>query len=223
MNQEPQLIESGEPFEKAGLAHRVLQPEGDGPLPTAVLIHGRAGNEDVMWVFARTVPDNWLVVAPRAIKEDPDGGYSWHPRQADTWPSLSQFDEAVTAISHFIRALPGLYQADPSRIYLMGFSQGAALAIAAAIRQPGLVHGIASLVGFVPVESEAALDSAPLKDLPIFMAAGKDDERIPYERAQQGAEVLKAAAAQLEYHQYDTGHKLNAQGMRDLTEWWKRR
>jgi predicted esterase len=55
------------------------------------------------------------------------------------------------------------------------------------------------------------------------MAAGKHDERIPYERAQQGAEVLKAAAAQLEYHQYDTGHKLNAQGMRDLTEWWKRR
>jgi predicted esterase len=55
------------------------------------------------------------------------------------------------------------------------------------------------------------------------MAVGKHDERIPYERAQQGAEVLKAAAAQLEYREYDTGHKLNAQGMRDLTEWWKQR
>jgi len=223
MNQKPQLIETGESFEKAGLAHRVLQPEGNGPFPTAVLIHGRAGNEDVMWVFARTIPDNWLVVAPRAIKTDPDGGYSWHPRQPDIWPSLSQFDEAVTAVSHFIQALPGLYQADPKQIYLMGFSQGAATAYATAIRQPGLVQGIAGLVGFVPVESEAALDTAPLKDLPIFMAVSKNDERIPYERAQQGAQVLRTAAAQLDYHEYDTGHKLNAQGMRDLTQWWQQR
>jgi phospholipase/carboxylesterase len=223
MDQKPQLIESGELFEQARLAHRVLQPEGEGPFPTAVLIHGRAGNEDVMWVFARTIPENWLIVAPRAIKVDPDGGYSWHPRQPDAWPSLNQFEEAVTAVSHFIQALPSLYQADPNRIYLMGFSQGAALALATAIRQPGLVQGIAGLVGFVPEESETALAAAPLKNLPIFMAVGTQDERIPTERARQGAEILKTAAAQLDYHEYDTGHKLNAQGLGDLTEWWGKR
>lgn len=223
MTPKPQLIETGEAFTKAGLVHRVLQPEAEGPRPTAVLLHGRAGNEEVMWVFGRTLPPGWLLVAPRAIKDDPDGGYSWHPRQPDTWPSLSEFDEAVTAVTHFIQALPSLYNADPSRIYLMGFSQGAALAYATAIRQPGLVQGIAGLVGFIPEAAEAALAEAPLKDLPIFVAVGSQDERIPAARARQGAKKLKTAEAQLDYREYDTGHKLNAQGMRDLTEWWERR
>jgi phospholipase/carboxylesterase len=224
MNAKPQLIETGEAFTQAGLVHRVLQPEGDGPWPTAVLIHGHAGNEDVMWIFARTLPKNWLLIAPRAIKDGgADGGYSWYPRQLDVWPTLNEFDEAVTAVTHFIHALPHLYKADPDRIYLMGFSQGAALAYATAIRQPSLVQGIAGLVGFVPEEAEAALDADPLQDLPIFMAVGAQDERIPTARARQGAKVLKTAAAQLEYHEYDTGHKLNAQGMRDLTTWWQQR
>jgi phospholipase/carboxylesterase len=177
-----------------------------------------------MWIFARTLPKNWLLVAPRAIADGgADGGYSWYPRQLDVWPALSEFDEAVTAVTHFIHALPDLYNADSNRIYLMGFSQGAALAYAVAMRQAGLVQGIASLVGFVPEQSEEALANAPLKDLPIFMAVGTDDERIPVKNARQGAKIIKTADAQLDYHEYDTSHKLNAQGMRDLTVWWQAR
>ncbi|MCB8942241.1 MAG: dienelactone hydrolase family protein [Ardenticatenaceae bacterium] len=224
MNPKPQLIETGEAFTKAGLIHRVSQPEGTGPWPTAVLLHGHAGNEDVMWVFARTLPQNWLLVAPRAIHDGgADGGYSWYPRQLDVWPTLSAFDEAVTAVTHLIHSLPALYNADPHRIYLMGFSQGAALAYATAIRQPGLVQGIAGLVGFVPKQTETALETSPLQDLPIFMAVSTQDERIPTKYARQGAKIIKTADAQLEYHEYDTGHKLNAQGMRDLAAWWGKR
>jgi hypothetical protein len=34
---------------------------------------------------------------------------------------------------------------------------------------PGLVQGIAGLVGFVPVESDAAVETRALKRLPIFI------------------------------------------------------
>jgi phospholipase/carboxylesterase len=217
---EPLLISEGAGYEASGLVHRMQQPATAGPHPTAVMIHGRAGNEDVMWVFGRALPPGWLVVAPRAIKNDSDGGYSWHPRQADEWPSLSLFDEAVAAVHRFVYALPDLYQADLNRLYLMGFSQGAAVAYATALRHPGLVKGIAGLVGFVPTETEAAVADAPLQHLLTFIAAGREDERIPLSVSQQAAEVLRAAGADVEYHEYDTGHKLNAQGMRDLKAWW---
>jgi predicted esterase len=59
--------------------------------------------------------------------------------------------------------------------------------------------------------------------MPIFIAVGKGDETIPYAKAKQAADVLRAAGAGLTYHEYDTGHKLNAQGMRDLTGWWSER
>lgn len=220
---EPRLVTEGTAVTASGLIHRVSPPTGPGPHKTVVMLHGRSGNEDVMWIFAKATPPGWLLVAPRGIKTDPDGGYDWRRRGQDEWPTLEQFDEAVTAVTHFIRVLPELYRADPEQIYLMGFSQGAATAYAAAIRHPGLVQGIAGLVGFMPIACDESLEASPLVDLPIFMAVGKRDPLIPTERAAGCAQTLFMAGTQMEYHEYDTGHKLNAAGMRDLQAWWAER
>lgn len=217
---EPKLVDKGPACSKAGLVHRVSEPDTPGPHPSVVMLHGRSGNEDVMWIFARLVPDNWLILSPRGLKEDPAGGYAWHPRHRDEWPSATMFSEAVSSVVTFIEALPDLYAADPERIYLMGFSQGAATAYATAMSHPGLVQGIAGLVGFVPVESNAAVETRALKGLPIFMAVGKEDTLIPFKRTQSCAQTLRMAGADLDYHEYETGHRLNAQGMRDLRAWW---
>lgn len=220
---EPKLIDSGIGKLKSGLTHRVWLPQTPGPRPTVVMLHGRSGDENVMWIFAKTIPPDWLVVAPRGIKPDPTGGYDWRPRSQNEWPTLADFDEAVTAVAHFINSLPELYDANPKHIYLMGFSQGAATAYATALRQPGLVQGIAGLVGFVPTECDSALEDSPLVDLPIFMAVGKRDPLIPAQRSAGCAQTLTMAGTQLEYHEYDTGHKLNAAGLQDLKAWWAER
>ncbi|MBK8986770.1 MAG: dienelactone hydrolase family protein [Chloroflexi bacterium] len=219
----PQLVKTVQVINQAGLIHRVLRPLTSQPLPTIVMLHGRSGNEDVMWVFGKSCPPGWLLVAPRAIKPDPDGGYAWHPRSQDEWPSLIQFDAAVTAVTRFIHALPSLYNADPQHIYLMGFSQGAAAAYATAMRQPGLVQGIAGLVGFAPEDCAVEGETAVLSGLPIFMAVGREDALIPYDRAQRCAQTLRTAGADLTYREYNTGHRLNAAGFRDLTAWWQAR
>lgn len=215
---ETQRIEAGPAFAQAGLVHRVRVPHSVGPHRTAVLLHGRAGNEDVMWVFARAIPADWLIVAPRAITPDPDGGYAWHPRKRDEWPNLSMFAAGVTTLHRFVQALPSLYGADLSQLYLMGFSQGAALAYAFALQYPALVKGVAGLVGFVPTNTEAA--NAPLSGLPIHVSIGTQDETIPLPIARQSADILRRAGAELDYHEYATGHKLNSDGMRDLKQWW---
>ncbi len=217
---EPRLVADGPELETAGLIHRVMIPGASGPRPTVIMLHGRSGDENAMWIFSQTLPKDWLAIAPRGIKPDPGGGYAWHPRQRDEWPSLAKFDDAVAAVVAFVRALPALYPADPDRIYLMGFSQGAATAYATAMRQPELIQGIAGLVGFVPVECDAAVETEVLRDLPIFMAVGKEDPFIPYARAQGCAQTLQATGADLTYREYDAGHRLNAQGMRDLKAWW---
>jgi phospholipase/carboxylesterase len=222
-NNSPVLMGEGTAVTVSGLVHRVLEPETTRPRPTVVMLHGRSGDEDVMWVFARSLPPEWLLVAPRAIKSDPEGGYSWQPRQRDEWPSLNAFDEAVTALVRFINALPELYQADPNQIYLMGFSQGAALAFATAFHYPELVQGIAGLVGFVPVENGQPMAQRPLANMPVYMAVGREDELIPLAVSQRCASVLREAGAELSYNEYDSGHRLNAEAMRDLRAWWQAR
>lgn len=219
----PQLVSDGPGFEAAGLAHRVLLPNTPDPHPTVIMLHGRSGDENAMWIFARVIPENWLILSPRGIKPDLRQGYAWHPRERDEWPALDKFDDAVEALNRFIKALPELYDADLDRLYLMGFSQGAATSYAFAMRYPGLIKGLAGLVGFVPVGCDAAIETAVLKDLPIFMAVGKEDVYIAHTRAQGCAQTLKAAGAELSYHEYDTGHRLNAAGVKDLKAWWQKR
>lgn len=223
MIRKPILIDSGTAYTSSGLVHRVLEPSSAGPHPTVVMLHGRLGNEEVMWIFQQTLPAGWLAVAPRAIVAEAENSYSWHPRPTQLWPTLSQFDDAVTAVTHFIDALPHLYNANPQQIYLMGFSQGAATAYATAMQQPGRFRGIAGLVGFMPAQTEAIVQQKPLQDLPVFMAAGAQDETIPLAVSQHCADQLQEAGALLAYHEYPIGHKLSAAAMRELKQWWVER
>jgi predicted esterase len=41
--------------------------------------------------------------------------------------------------------------------------------------------------------------------------------------SRKSAETLKTAGADLTYGEFETGHKLNSQGVRELKEWWAER
>ncbi len=220
-SEHPQLVTSGIAFAEAGLAHRVWEPDGEGPHPTIVMNHGRSGTEDVTWVFARTLPQEWLIVSPRALYSDYRGGYSWDVRPEGEWPSVDAFTPAVAALDQFIHALPELYQADLSRLYLLGFSQGAAVSYTYAMRHPNIVKGIAGLVGLMPTGVMDDPDLNNLRDLAVMMLVGRKDSTIPLPVADECATTLIKAGARLDYRAYNTGHKLNAQGMRDLKQWWQ--
>lgn len=221
-DRQPVSIRSGPELLATGLAHNVLQPDAPGPYPTVVMLHGRLGNEEVMWIFRRTIPRDWLVIAPRATMRDPAGGYSWAIQPYGEWPSLAAYDPAADAVKRFIDSLPSLYNSDPDRTYLMGFSQGAATSFCTAIRYPGVVQGIASLVGFVPQAGDRDLSGA-LGGLPVFMAVGTEDRMVPLDVALRSRDVLLAAGTELDYHAYDTGHKMTPDGLRDLGAWWRQR
>ena len=224
MNKLPPLVDNGIEFEKADLVHRVLRPaSGDGPHPTVVLLHGHLGNEDVMWIFKQALPKDWLLVAPRAIVPYGTDSFSWCAHEVGAWPSLGEFDEAVSRLTRFIQALPELYGADLDNLFLMGFSQGAGVSFATAVFHPDRFKGIASLVGFMPGQVEDAIDNALLAEIPVFMAVGTEDEFIPLDVARLAGKSARAMGADLSYSEYETGHKLNGAGMRDLKGWWTER
>ncbi len=220
-SQPPQLIQTGPEHHEAGLAYRYEMPNGPGPYPTAVMIHGRRGDEDVMWIFRKAVPHPWLVVAPRAPLADHDT-YSWHIQPPGEWSGIDAFQPAIDALTRYLQALPRLYNADPDRTYLMGFSQGAAVSIATALRRPELVRGIAALVGFAP-EAPDDIVAGRLRDLPVFMATGTEDATVPLPVARRAADLLRRAGADLEHHEYQIGHKLSAAGLADLRAWFQKR
>lgn len=207
-------------LEHAGWTLRVRQPTSPGPHAAAFLLHGWMGTEDVMWVFAGKIPENVLIIAPRAPFKAPEG-YTWVRSRTDGFSDLSMFQEAVERLQTLPASLSSLFHADLSAVHLMGFSQGAAACYAWAATQPDQVKSLAGLAGFVPEGIETLTDQKPLKGIPVFMGHGIQDDIVPIEVMRRGAAVIARAGANLDTCEDDVGHKLSARCMRALGSFYE--
>jgi phospholipase/carboxylesterase len=188
---------------------KTRRPDGEGPFPVILMLHGWTGNEKAMWVFAGRMPMDALLLAPRAPYPSPLGGYSWHAQQHQVWPWVDDFNPALEALFQMLsgRHFP---EADFSSMVLVGFSQGAAMAYALALQHPKRVRALVGLSGFMPDGAEALARYRPLDGAPVFTAHGSTDRLVSVERARQSVRILEEAGAEVVYCEDDVGHKLGA-------------
>jgi phospholipase/carboxylesterase len=197
-----------------GWTFRQRLPSTAGLHPVIVMLHGWTGDENAMWIFSGRLPQNALLIAPRGLHPTPMGGYGWHPHKAE-WPGVDDFRPAVQGLLDFLTP-QNFPQADLTQFYLLGFSQGAALAFSLALLYPERVGAVAGLSGFLPEGAAALSVSLPLKKKPVFMAHGTLDELVPVVRARQAVALLQQAGAQVDYCEDNVGHKLSATCFRSM-------
>ena len=181
-----------------------------------LLLHGWKGDETSMWVFARNLPPEYAVIAPRGLHVEPTGGYTWRRISSGSWslPSLDDLRPSADALLRFIDEWSASEDLDPAKLDLAGFSQGAALTYALALLHPERVAGCAALSGFLPGGSEAWLAAHAREGKRVFVAHGRQDEIIPVERAQQVVAVLEASGVNVSYCESDGGHRVGKECLR---------
>ena len=103
-------------------------------------------------------------------------------------------------------------------MHLLGFSQGAALACAYALLNPGRVATLAGLAGFLPEAAAELAADGGLAGLPVFLAHGTQDAMVPVALARKSAAILEQAGARVTYCEDDVGHKLSANCFRGFGE-----
>lgn len=197
-----------ETFTMNSLVVRQRRPAGEGLYPLVLLLHGWTGDENAMWVFNARLPQNVVYLAPRGIYTTPSGGYGWQKGDpARTW--VDEYSPAIEQILALLDGLPTPY-ADISKVGVVGFSQGAALAYALALLYPQRMALLAGLAGFLPEGSEALARNRPLLGKPVFIAHGSNDTLVPVEAGRHSADILELAGAKVTYCEDDVGHKLSA-------------
>src|SRR5262245_26898267 len=80
-----------------------LGPDPGAPL--FILVHGRAGNFDLMWTFRRCLPEGVHIFALQAPIPDPIGGYSWWDI-ADKAGNAAALKSAEARLKKFIEGIP---------------------------------------------------------------------------------------------------------------------
>jgi predicted esterase len=190
------VLAAGAPLERAAAA--------------LVLVHGRGGSARDMLALAREVaPAGVACLAPQAA------GQSWYP-----FSFLAPIERNEPALSSGLAVLSGLIaeteRAVPAeRIVLLGFSQGACLALEHAARNARRLGAVVGLSGGLIGPPGTPRDYAgSFAGTPVFLGCGDVDPHIPLERVAESAEVYRRLGAEVTERIYPGfGHAVNQDEM----------
>lgn len=182
--------------------------------PSVMMLHGRSGDESSMWILESVLPEGAMVVAPRGLFPLPEGGFGWSSGEASIETPKEDYGESIHALLRVLAELETEQGLNPSKLFLVGFSQGAAIAFSMVGQRLIRPAGVVSLAGFMP---RGKLDG--LEGIPIFWGHGLKDESVPVSRARDDVQHLRDLGAIVEYCEEDVGHKLGLACTRGLKTW----
>jgi phospholipase/carboxylesterase len=205
--------------EQVGLPFTLRQAE-DQSAPLFLLLHGRAGNRDVMWLFERALPKEATILSFQAPQIDPIGGFSWWDI-ATPGSSLRFAPTACALVADSFSRFLKHFRLSPQKTIALGFSQGAALLSVGAQLGTLPFDGFGLLAGFVvPVDQTEAKGGSEVRKVPVLIAHGTKDEVVPVEKAQEGRDALLAQGFPVTYVEDEVGHKVGVGAIRELTGWF---
>jgi len=199
-----------------------LPPRTPGPSRTLVVLHGYGADEHDLLPLGHELDPRFRVLSlqgPIAL-----GG----PMRA--WFNLSQDvrgrisfdpDEARAAVRAVLAAVEEIAAESP-KPFLLGFSQGAGIALGVALLRPDLVAGVLSLSGVVrALEDRDHAPAEKLRGFPVFAAHGTEDPLIPITLASKLRDELTALGMEVEWHEYPMPHMVTLEEIEDAKRWLK--
>lgn len=199
-----------------------MKPRPPGIDRTLVLFHGYGADEHDLLPIAHELDPRLRAVSlqgPVAL-----GG----PMRA--WFRLTQdarrisFDpaEAREALFAAVRAIEEIAR-DAPRPLLLGFSQGAAVALGIALSRPDLPAAVISLSGVPPPLEQPDLAAADrLRGFPVFAAHGTEDPLLPIELGRTVRDELTRLGLAVTWREYEMGHMVVPREIADAAAWLKR-
>jgi phospholipase/carboxylesterase len=206
--------------------HHLARPAtaGSARPPLVLLLHGYGANEHDLFDLESALGQGRCVLSVRApIPLDGLASFAWFAIGFTNEGIVVDTQEAGRSLATLIALIeqaPAAYGADPERVVLIGFSQGATMASLVALARPDLVLAAAVLSGIDP---EPFLEAPPapqrLAGLHMLVAHGTQDAVVPIDQGRAMRELAVRLGADVIYREYPIGHGIDQAGLRDLAAW----
>ena len=192
---------------------------GGAPSQIVILLHGYVSSGSDLISFAphwqRGAPEA-LFLAPNAPHGCPgmDRVYQWWDLSANTPQALAEGAvRAAPALNSYIEERLDEYGLDETRLALVGFSQGAMLALHLGPRRERQIAGIIGYSG--ALTGAAALAREAVSKPPVLLVHGSADPIVPAAEMRAAKASLQGLGFDVESHVYrGLGHTLNAKAVR---------
>jgi len=188
--------------------------------PVVFTLHGKGSNERNMFDVVAPLADEFIIIGIRG--DLPLGsGYQYYDLKSLGNPIRELFDAAVEKLEAFIEYATEKYPIDTGKRYVLGFSQGAILAMTLALTMGDRLKGIVALNGYVPefVKTEYPLRS--VKDVSIFISHGEYDSVFPVRIGHANAAYFQDLAPRLTFNIYPTDHGVSEDNQLEVLNWLK--
>ncbi|WP_144113457.1 alpha/beta hydrolase [Paraburkholderia sp. BCC1886] len=107
-----------------------------------------------------------------------------------------------------------------SKIFLAGFSQGAAMTYSAGLTHPEALAGLIVMSGYIPSTSLIGRQSTQAnRNTPIFAAHGDHDPILPLPLGEAARDFTVSHGSRVEWHAYPMAHSVCGEEVADLRDW----
>ena len=199
-----------------------LVPEGTRA-PMLVLLHGVGSNERSMSALAPALDPRFLVVSARSpLVLGPDAFAWFHVTFTAQGPVIDEREAAAgwAHVARFVDEAVHAYGADPARVFVAGFSQGAIMSLAALLTAPERIAGVAAMSGrLLPEVLPHAAPPEALRGKPVLVVHGTRDEKLGIHFARTARDTLARFPIALEYHELPIAHTVTAESLALVNEW----
>ena len=190
--------------------------------PLLILLHGYGSNKEDLFSFAEELPDELLIISVQAPYEMGYGAYAWYAINFDDvkgkFSDLKQAKISLDAIAIFIDEIKQKHQTDPTKTFLLGFSQGAILSYSLSLFYPNKVQNVIALSGYINTE---LLPEEISKEIltNYYCSHGSVDQVLPVEWARKSKPFLDHLGLQNVYSEYPVGHGVAPQNFYSFKTW----
>lgn len=208
------------------LIHTFFEPEGDGPYPTLLALHGWGANAfDLLGLAPHLCGGRFLLLCPQGPVEVPIGmgavGYGWFPLNLEGPTDIQAILSAKEELDSFLDLALARYPIDRKRLAVLGFSQGGVMAYSLTLG--GEAGRFAATVAISSWLSKELAESFPRPSSdsypPTLVQHGARDELVEVDRARGSVELLREMRVPVTYREYDIGHAIGPRGLADLSAW----
>ncbi|WP_088041884.1 alpha/beta hydrolase [Bacillus sp. EAC] len=186
--------------------------------PTFLLLHGTGGNEHDLLPIAGMIDDEASVLSVRGNVSE-NGMPRFFKRLAE-----GVFDEEdlifrTKELKEFIDTASVEHGFNANNVIAIGYSNGANIAGSLLFHYENVLKGAMLLHPMVPIRS---LDLPKMKDVAIFIGAGKNDPICLPQETEELASLLNGAGADVEVHWENNGHSLTRTEIETAASWYEK-
>lgn len=195
--------------------------QGASPHPGLLLLHGRGADEHDLLPLASELDGRLLTVSARGPLRFPYGGNAWYdldPRGVG-YPGETTLAQSLDLLDRFINQILRAYPIHVDRLYVGGFSMGAAMSAALALLFPDRIAGALVLSGYVPAAAGLPFQFDAVEGHPVFEAHGTRDQVIPIEWGRRSRDYFATTSVDLTYQEYPMGHEISQRELLDASSW----